>query len=234
MANHEFITLSVQGNEMDAYIALPEGEGTFPGIILLQEAFGVTQHIRNIAERFCEEGYAVIAPDLFHRTAKRLEVGYGDFASAKPHFDAITNDGLEADLKACYDWMQEQGNVDHQKIGSVGFCLGGRVSFLANAVLPLAAGVSYYGGGLDTLADKAVDLHAPHLFFWGGKDTHILPENIDRIINAVKSAGKDYTSTVISYADHGFNCDERSSYHPLAAKEAWATTLQFFENRLKG
>ena len=234
MANHEFITLSVQGNEMDAYIALPEGEGTFPGIILLQEAFGVTQHIRTIAERFCEEGYAVIAPDLFHRTAKRLEVGYGDFASAKPHFDAITNDGLEADLKSCYDWMQKQGNVDDQKIGSVGFCLGGRVSFLANAVLPLAAGVSYYGGGLDTLANKAVDLHAPHLFFWGGKDTHILPENIDRIINAVKSAGKDYISIVISYADHGFNCDERSSYHPLAAKEAWATTLQFFENRLKG
>jgi len=76
-------------------------------------------------------------------------------------------------------------------------------------------------------------MNAPHLFFWGGKDAHFLPENIDGIINAVKSAGKDYISTVISYADHGFNCDERSSYHPLTAKEAWATTLQFFENRLK-
>jgi carboxymethylenebutenolidase len=234
MTNHDFITLSVEGEEMDAYIALPVGEGTFPAIILLQEAFGVTQHIRNIAERLCKEGYAVIAPDLFHRTAKRLEVGYTDFASVKPHFLAITNEGLEADLKSCYDWLQQQENVNHQKIGSVGFCLGGRVSFLANSVLPLTAGVSYYGGGLDTLADKAVDLHAPHLFFWGGKDTHILPENIDRIISAVKSAGKDYVSTVISYADHGFNCDERSSYHPLAAKEAWATTLKFFENRLKG
>lgn len=233
MTNHDFITLSVQEKEMDAYIALPEGQETFPTIIVLQEAFGVTQHIRNIAERFCKEGYAVIAPDLFHRTAKRLEVGYTDFAAVKPHFAAVTNDGLEADLKACYDWLQQQQNIDHEKTGSVGFCLGGRVSFLANAVLPLAAGVSYYGGGLDGLSDKAVALSAPHLFFWGGKDTHILQENIDGIINAVKSAGKDYISTVISYADHGFNCDERSSYHPLAAKEAWATTLQFFENRLK-
>jgi carboxymethylenebutenolidase len=233
MTNHDFITLSVQDKEMDAYIALPEGEGTFPAIIVLQEAFGVNQHIRNVAERFCKEGYAVIAPDLFHRTAKRLEVSYADFASVKPHFAAITNEGLEADLTACYNWLQQQQNVDHQKTGSVGYCLGGRVSFLANTVLPLAAGVSYYGGGLDALADKAVNVNSPHLFFWGGKDTHIQQENIDGIINAVKAAGKDYTSTVISYADHGFNCDERSSYHPLAAKEAWATTLQFFENRLK-
>jgi carboxymethylenebutenolidase len=233
MTNHDFITLSVQDKEMDAYIALPEGEGTFPAIIVLQEAFGVNQHIRNVAERFCKEGYAVIAPDLFYRTAKRLEVSYSDFASVKPHFAAITNEGLEADLTACYNWLEQQQNIDHDKTGSVGYCLGGRVSFLANTVLPLAAGVSYYGGGVDSLADRAVNLNSPHLFFWGGKDTHIQQENIDRIINAVRSAGKDYISTVISYADHGFNCDERSSYHPLAAKEAWATTLQFFENRLK-
>jgi carboxymethylenebutenolidase len=233
MTNHDFITLTVEGKEMDAYIALPEGEGTFPAIIVLQEAFGVNHHIRNVAERFCKEGYAVIAPDLFHRTAKRLEVSYTDFASIKFHFEAITNEGLEADLKACYEWLKQQQNIVHEKTGSVGFCLGGRVSFIANIVLPLAAAVSYYGGGLDALADKAANMHAPHMFFWGGKDAHIPQEKIDIIINAAKAAGKDYINTVISYADHGFNCDERSSYHPLAAKEAWATTLQFFENRLK-
>jgi len=233
MTNHDFITLSVDGAEMDAYIALPEGEETFPAIIVLQEAFGVNHHIRNVAERFCKEGYAVIAPDLFHRTAKRLEGSYTDFASIAPHLQAITNEGLEADVKACYDWLQQQQNIVHEKTGSIGFCLGGRVSFIANTVLPLAAGVSYYGGGLDALADKAVNMNAPHLFFWGGKDAHIPQEKIGVIINAVKAAGKDYINTVISYADHGFHCDERGSYHPLAAKEAWATTLAFFENRLK-
>jgi carboxymethylenebutenolidase len=171
---------------------------------------------------------------LFHRTVRRLQGSYSDFASIMPHFHAITNEGLETDLKACYGWLQQQQNILHEKTGSVGFCLGGRVSFIANTVLPLAAAISYYGGGLDELADKAVHLQAPHMFFWGGKDAHIPQEKIDTIVNAVKAAGKDYVNTVISYADHGFHCDERDSYHPLAAKEAWATTLQFFDNRLKG
>jgi len=234
MNNHDFITLPVADDtEMDAYIAFPEGKEAFPAIILLQEAFGVNNHIRNIAERLCQEGYAVIAPDLFHRTAKRIEIDYNNFAAAIPHYQAITKEGLAADLKAAYAWLQQQENINHEKTGSIGFCLGGRVSFVANTVLPLAAAVSYYGGGLDTLANEAVNMHAPHLFFWGGQDKHIPQEKIDTIINAVKAAGKDYINTVISYADHGFHCDERGSYHPLAAKEAWATTMAFFANRLQ-
>jgi len=233
MVNHGFITLPVEKGEMDAYIALPEKSESFPAIIVLQEAFGVNDHIRNVAERLCKEGYAIIAPDLFHRTAKRIEIDYKDFGAAAPHYQAITKEGLEADLKACYDWLQQQPNVLHEKVGSIGFCLGGRVSFVANTTLTLSAAVSYYGGGLDTLANEAVNMHAPHLFFWGGKDAHIPQVKIDTIIDAVKAAGKEYTNIVISYADHGFHCDERGSYHPLAAKEAWATTLAFFENRLK-
>jgi len=234
MNNHDFITLPVaDGTEMDAYVAYPEGPASFPAIILLQEAFGVNNHIRNIAERLCEEGYAVIAPNLFHRTAKRIEIDYNNFPAAMPHYQAINKEGLTADLKAAYAWLEQQENIDHAKTGSIGFCLGGRVSFVANTVLPLAAAVSYYGGGLDTLANEAINLHAPHLFFWGGQDAHISQEKINTIINAVKAAGKDYINTVISYADHGFHCDERGSYHPLAAKEAWATTLAFFANRLK-
>ncbi|HEX3933289.1 MAG TPA: dienelactone hydrolase family protein, partial [Puia sp.] len=77
------------------------------------------------------------------------------------------------------------------------------------------------------------NLHGTHLFYWGGLDKHITPDKVDTVIDAVKNAGKDYTNVVISYADHGFNCDDRASYHPLAAKEAWAHTLSFFKNRLK-
>ena len=234
MNNHTFNTIQIaDGTEMDIYIAFPEGQGNYPAIIVLQEAFGVNHHIRNMAERFCAEGYAVIAPDLFHRTAHRLEGSYSDFSALMPHFQAITNEGLTADLQASYNWLQQQESVLKGKTGSVGYCLGGRVSFLANTVLPLSAAVSYYGGGVEQLADKAPDLHGPHLFYWGGKDEHIGQDKTDAIVNAVKDAGKDYTSVTISYADHGFNCDERSSYHPLAAKEAWAYTLAFFDNRLK-
>lgn len=234
MLNHEFTTISVSdGTEMELYVAVPGGKGPFPAIIVLQEAFGVTGHIRSIAERLCKEGYAAVAPDLFHRTARRLEAAYTDFPSIAPHFQAITNEGLAADLRASYDWLQQQAAVQKDRIGSIGFCLGGRVSFLANATLPLAAAVSYYGGYLDKLVDSAPQLHADHLFFWGGKDQHIPQETIDKVIGAVKAAGKSYTNVVISYADHGFNCDDRASYHPLAAKEAWAHSLAFFGNRLK-
>ena len=234
MSNHAFNTIPVgDGTDMDLYVASPEGKGPFPAINVLQEAFGVTGHIRSIAERLCKEGYIAVAPDLFHRTIRRLEAAYTDFPSVAPHFQAITQEGLSADLKASYDWLQQQSMVQKDKIGSIGFCLGGRVSFLANAVLPLAAAVSYYGGRLDQLVDLAPALHADHLFFWGGKDQHIPQETIDKVIGAVKAAGKSYTNVVISDADHGFNCDDRASYDPLGAKEAWAHSLAFFGNRLK-
>ena len=234
MSDQNFITLSVaDGTEMRAYTAFPSSTGPVPGIILLQEAFGVNQHIRQVADRLAAAGYAVVAPELFHRTAApSLEIDYSDFASAVPHYNAINNADLTADLHAAHGWLTTQPLVKADKIGSIGFCLGGRVSFLANAVLPLAAGVSYYGGGTQLLTDRAADLHGPHLFFWGGLDAHIKKEHIAEVIEAVEAAQKPYINTVISYADHGFHCDARPSYHPAAAKEAWALTLAFFGEKL--
>ncbi|QDA61527.1 dienelactone hydrolase family protein [Hymenobacter jejuensis] len=229
------VSLQASDNtQLNAYTAFPSTPGTYPGIILLQEAFGVNAHIRSVADRLAQEGFVVIAPELFHRTAAPgLEIPYSDFASAAPHFQGITPEGLTADLQASLAWLQAQDNVVADKIGSIGFCLGGRVSFLANAVLPLAAAVSYYGGGTHTLTDRAQDLHAPHLFFWGGLDKHISKEQIASVIQALDTAGKPYINTVISYADHGFHCDARPSYNPDAAKEAWALTLAFFNEKLR-
>jgi carboxymethylenebutenolidase len=231
---HAVALQAPDGTGLQAYTAFPATPGPHPGIILLQEAFGVNGHIRNVADRLAAAGYVVIAPELFHRTAAPgLEIPYSDFPSAMPHFQAITPEGLTADLQAAHTWLQAQDNVT-DKIGSIGFCLGGRVSFLANAVLPLAAAVSYYGGGTQHLKDRAPDLHAPHLFFWGGLDQHISKAHITEVTEAIDAAGKPYINTVISYADHGFHCDERPSYHPEAAAEAWAMTLTFFQEKLRG
>ena len=234
MSDPNFVTFPVaDGTEMRAYVALPGSTGPVPGIILLQEVFGVNHHIRSVADRLAAAGYAVVAPELFHRTAAPgLEIDYSDFPSAAPHFQAITVESLTADLRAAHAWLTAQPLVKTDKIGSIGFCLGGRVSFLANAVLPLTAAVSYYGGGTQLLKDRAKDLHATHLFFWGGLDQHIPKAHIDEVIEAVETAQKPYINTVISYADHGFHCDERPSYHPEAAREAWALTLAFFDEKL--
>ena len=221
------------GTQLHAYAAQPQNTSSAPGIILFQEAYGVNGHIRHVADRLAAAGYVVVAPELFHRTAEPgLEISYDNFAAAMPHYQAITPEGLTQDAQAAYDWLQAQPNVQKDKIGAIGFCLGGQVAFVANATLPLQAAVSYYGGGLHTRTAMAKDLHAPHFFFWGGLDQHISKDNIQTIVDAVDAAGKPYINTVISYADHGFNCDERPSYNKDAAAEAWAFTLAFFKEKL--
>jgi carboxymethylenebutenolidase len=229
------VTLPVSdGTQAQAYTAFPTTvEGPRPGLILLQEAFGVNPHIRSVADRLAAAGYVVIAPELYHRTAAPgQEWAYSDIASAMPHMQATTEEHLTADLQAAHAWLQAQHSVSKDKIGAIGFCLGGRVAFLANAVLPLAAAVSYYGGRTNTLKHRAPELHAPHLFFWGGLDTHIPTEQREEVIAAVEAAGKPHLNTVISYAEHGFHCDARASYNPEAAAEAWALTLAFFGQKL--
>jgi carboxymethylenebutenolidase len=188
--------------------------------------------MRHVTDRIAKEGYVAIAPQLFHRTAGNAEFGYGDFSMVMPHFQAITEEGLSTDIKACYDWLKGQAEVVHDKLGTIGFCLGGRVSFLANTILPFSACVSYYGGGLHTIADKAVDVKAPQLFFWGGLDKHILPEHVETVVNAMQKAEKPYINVVISYADHAFSCDDRPNYNADAAAEAWAMSMVFFKNKL--
>jgi carboxymethylenebutenolidase len=227
----KYVSLSIaDGTTMAAYVAYPKrGTDNFPALILFQEAFGVNHHIRNLADKFATDGFVVIAPELFHRTApKGFEGNYNDFQSILPHYNAVTNEGLIADMQACYQWLIEQ-HITADKIYSIGYCLGGKVSFLANAALPIKAGISYYGGGVDQLADKARDLHGKHLFFWGGKDQHIKAENINTITSALDNAGKDYISVKISYADHAFNCNERANYNESASKEALALTLAFLK-----
>lgn len=220
------------GTSMAAYISSPEkASGKLPGIIVLQEAYGVNNHIKNVTGRFAREGYIAISPELFHRTAPKGFAGdYSDFNSVTPHTRALQTEGLEADLKATYQWLASQTNIDTNKIFAIGYCMGGRVSFLANALLPLKAAVSYYGGGTDTIAHRAADLHGKHLFFWGGLDKHIKSENIHTVLKAIEAAGKDFVNVKISYADHGFNCDERPEYNEAASKEAWALTLSFLAN----
>ncbi len=236
----DYVTLTVSGaDQMNAYTAMPTTiDAPLPGLIIFQEAFGVNKHIRKLADSFAAQGYIVIAPELFHRTApKGFEGSYTDFTAIAPHFQALSESGSVADIRATWEWLQNNPNVRHDTVSCLGYCMGGRMSFLANTLFPFKAAISYYGGRIvPDLIKHASKLHAPMLFFWGGLDKHIPNEQIDAINSELDKEGKPYTCVKFSNADHGFNCDERVSFNAKAAKEALALTLSFLkvENNIPG
>ncbi|MGE5541142.1 MAG: dienelactone hydrolase family protein [Bacillota bacterium] len=232
MTDDTYVTLAVEdGSEMRAYVAQPSVTPR-AGIIVIQEAFGVNPYIRSVADRFASEGYLAVAPELFHRTAPGFESDYVNRDGVAENMAGLTLGGQEHDLRAAYEWLRTEGGVG-ERIATVGFCMGGKASYLANAILPLKAAVSYYGGGIaPDLLDRAVNLNAPMLFFWGGKDAHIPRELWSQIPEAMEQAGKSHITVEMGDAGHGFFCDQRDSYDPAASALAWPLTLQFLDQKL--
>jgi carboxymethylenebutenolidase len=236
----DWVTLQVaDGTTMRAYVAKPQNGRPRAGLLVFQEAFGVNAHIRDVTERLAREGYHALAPELFHRTAPRFEGDYNNFEAIMPHIRALKDQGLEADARSAYTWLNENLGAPETSIACIGFCMGGRVSFLTNSILPVKAAVSFYGGGIAPnpmgpgLLSRAGDLHAPQLLFWGGLDKHIGPEQTQAVAEALREAGKPFVNVEFSDADHGFSCDVRASYNPAAARQAWALTHAFLNCYLK-
>jgi carboxymethylenebutenolidase len=235
--NTEYVNLSVDdGTSMRAYVARPDGKPK-AGLIVFQEIFGINSHIRDVTERFGKQGLLAIAPELFHRTAPGFESGYTDMGPGFEQMKQVTDKGLEADIRAAYNWLKDAGE---SRICSTGYCMGGRVSTLAAITVPLTCAVSYYGGGIAPsqfnpgLLGRLKDLQAPMMFFWGGQDQHIPPESVASVIGALREAKKTFSNVEFSFADHGFFCDQRASYNPQAAALAWPLTLAFFDTYVAG
>jgi len=229
-ANREkYATLNVSdGTQMSAYVTRPAPPGKHPGLLLFQEAYGVNAHIRDVADRFAKAGYVTIAPELFHRTAPGFEGIYTDFESTRAHFGALTPAGLEADIRASFDWITKDPGTDPTRIFSTGYCMGGRVSFIANSIVPVRAAASFYGGGIAPAnLERVPRLNGPMLFFWGGRDRHIGPDTIAAVTGALRGAGKPFVNVEISDAEHGFFCDARAAYNKTAATQAWGLLLTF-------
>jgi carboxymethylenebutenolidase len=235
----ETVSLAVSdGSRMNAFLARPEGGGKHPGMLVFQEAFGVNAHIRDICQRMAAEGFVALAAELYHRTAPGFEGRYDQIEPAIQQARALTEAGLEADVRTAHQAIAGDPTVDAERIVSIGFCMGGRVSFLADAILPLRASISFYGGGIAPsqmgpgLLGRAKDLHAPILMFWGGRDKHIGVEQPRAVADALRGAAKTYVTVEFSDADHGFFCDARPSYHPASAAQAWALAQAFLKDRL--
>jgi carboxymethylenebutenolidase len=230
----EHVTLAVDdGTSMRAYVARPVSSAPVAGLLVFQEAFGVNGHIRDVTDQFGRQGYLAIAPELYHRTAPGFESGYVDTGAAFGHLRALTDPGLEADIRAAHAWLQTNGQT---KIAAVGYCMGGRTACLAALTVPLACAVSYYGGGIAPnknnrgLLDRLKDVNAPMLFFWGGLDDHIPPEAVQAVTGALRAAAKPHTNVEFSFAGHAFFNDQRESYNSAAAAQSWPLTLVFLES----
>lgn len=235
-ASTEFVTLAADdGTSMRSYVAHPE-EAPRAGLIVFQEIFGVNSHIRDIAERFAREGYLAIAPELFHRSAPGFESGYADMAEGLGHMKQLTDDGVAADIRAAFDWIQSVSPGKKLSTAAIGYCMGGRIATLASMTVPIACGISYYGGGIapspyhSGLLGRLKEVQAPMLFFWGGLDGFITPEHVKMVIDQMRAANKTFVSVEFSNADHGFFCNERASYNANAATEAWPLTLAYLNN----
>ncbi|MGH9466443.1 MAG: dienelactone hydrolase family protein [Terriglobales bacterium] len=221
----EWVDLKISdGTQMAAYVTKPDAPAR-RSVLVLQEAFGVNGHIQDLTRRVAALGYLALAPDLFHRTAPRFQLDYGDFRPALAHMKALTEAGQTADLRAAQDWLLHNGV---EEVAAIGFCMGGRVAVLAAQVLPgLKAAASFYGGQLLSLSAGVSATQAPVLLVWGDRDEHIPREQRAEFAGLLRAAGKTFVECTFSDAGHGFCNDQRPSYAPEAARVAWALATAF-------
>ncbi len=218
---------------MPAYLARPSGNGPWPAVVVVQEAFGLNDHIKDVGRRVAGEGYVTLAPDLFYRGGKGRTARYDDLPTALGLMGALRDDEIVADVKSAVDHLEKQPGVRKARVGITGFCMGGRVSFLAACALPdrIAASAPFYGGGLPI--DRTATLRAPVLAFFGADDPFIPLDQVEKLRTEAQRLGKQVEIVVYPGAPHGFFCNERDSYRPDAAADAWAKTKAFFARHLQ-
>jgi carboxymethylenebutenolidase len=234
------VTLATQDGAMGVYEATPDGAAR-GAIVVVQEAFGVNEHIKDVTRRFAAEGYHAVAPAFFHRAGGGCIEDYDnmDFNEIIKLFTGLTDDTILADTDAALAHLHDAGFSDSQ-IGVVGFCFGGRVAFLVSLRRALGAGVTFYGGGIaspgalpaPTLIEDAAQLQTPWLGLFGDLDGMIPPDSVEALRIAVKDAKVDTEIVRYAEADHGFHCDARASYHEASAKDGWDRALAWFGTRL--
>ncbi|QEW34046.1 dienelactone hydrolase family protein [Erwinia billingiae] len=229
-------SIPTQGENMPAFHAKPrDASGPLPVILVVQEIFGVHEHIRDICRRLAAEGYLAVAPELYFRQGDPAE--YDDIPTLfKELVSTVPDNQVLADLDHVANWASRHGG-DMRNMGITGFCWGGRITWLYAAHNPqLKAAVAWYGKmvGEKTLkqqkqpVDIAADLTAPVLGLYGGKDDSIPQESVETMRQALRAANAKSEIIVYPDAGHAFNADYRPSYHEESAKDGWQRMLAWF------
>ncbi len=224
--------------QIDAYLSEPITDEIVPGVIVIQEIFGVNAHIRDVADRLARAGYRAIAPAIFQRTAPSFEVGYSmdDTILGRQHKDLTTADQLLSDIQATINYLKAMPTVKKTGFGAIGFCFGGHVTYLAANLPEIQATASFYGAGIATMTPgggnptitRTAEIKGTLYAFFGDQDPLIPNEQTEQIAAALQA--HKISHQVFRYpAGHGFFCDRRPDYNAPAASSAWNQVRQLFK-----
>jgi carboxymethylenebutenolidase len=232
--------VQLDANLMGYYVK-PNTQGPHPAVIVIMEAFGLNDYIKSVCNRLARAGYAALAPDFYHGAV----YPYTDMGGAVAKLKTLKDDVVMGEFGKGVEFLGKQLDTKRGGVGVIGFCMGGRYTFLANAVQAsnVKAAVSFYGGGIAANPDPLgranllgyVDkMSAPIMLMYGAEDKSISAEEHQQVAAALSKAKKRYILNVFPKVGHGFFSDRRDSYNSEASSEAWAMTLSFFDQHLKG
>lgn len=222
----EMIEFPVEGGSIDGYEAVPQ-QGGGPGVVVIQEWWGLVDHIKDICDRFAAAGFVALAPDLFHGKTTRSPDEAGKLMMA------LRIDEAEKELEGAVDYLLKHDAVTSKKIGVVGFCMGGALSFYTATKNPnIGASVVFYGGHPKVKPDLP-NLHAPVLGLYAEKDGFVTPESVRELESKVKALRKQIDVVIYPGTDHAFFNDSRPEvYDEEAAADAWQRTIDFLHKHL--
>ena len=236
--------VQVQNGDLsiDAYLAMPDKSGKFPGVIVIQEIFGVNSHIRDITERFAKEGYVAIAPAIYQRQAPGFETGYTekDLEIGRKYKNQTKAEELISDIQATIKYLYSLPQVKPGGLGTIGFCFGGHVVYLVATLEDIKATASFYGAGIvnscpgggEPTITRTKKIKGTLYGFFGTEDPLIPNEHVDEIEAELEKQNIPHQIFRYEGATHGFMCDRRDSYNPQATKDAWTKVLDLFGQKL--
>lgn len=222
------IVLQVNGRTTRGYLVMPPGEGPWPGVVVIQEWWGLNDNIRDIADRFAGEGFVALAPDLY----------YGETATEPDEARKLSMameypDALEV-IQSGINYLISLDQVSPKKIGVTGFCMGGGLAWHGAAKLEgIGAAAPCYGGGPDMTPEEAANIQVPVLAIYGELDQGVSPKVAQRRARLMDSAGVQHETIIYPGAGHAFMNDQRPVYHPEAAEDAFRRIVSLFRKTLQ-
>jgi carboxymethylenebutenolidase len=225
--------------QVSAYLAEPKESGSYPGVVVLQEIFGINVHIREVTERIAKLGYVAIAPALFERIAPGFETGYTpeDIQIGRKYaWEQTQASELLSDIQLAIDYLKNLPQVKKDGFGCIGFCFGGHVAYLAATLPDIKATASFYGAGITTripgggapTLTRTREITGTLYGFFGQEDASIPGEQVDEIEAELEKYKIPHHLFRYDGSDHGFFCDHRASYNPKATADAWVQVQELF------